>query len=57
MEKCIEDKAMKKSTTLIRFFVQVAILAVAYAAAGFFSEDWEGPFEIVTLDETMDCMV
>ena len=56
MEK-FEDKAMKKSTTLIRFFVRIAILAVAYAAAGFFSEGGEGTFEIVTLDETMDCMV
>lgn len=48
---------MKKSTELIKFFIKVAILAVAYAAAGFFSEGGEGSFEIVTLDETMDCMV
>jgi hypothetical protein len=56
MEK-FEDKAMKKSTTLIRFFVRIAILAVAYAAAGFSSVGGEGTFEIVTLDETMDYMV
>lgn len=53
----MEEKAMKKSTELIWFFVQAAILAAAYAATGFFPEGGEGHFEIITLDETSSCMV
>jgi hypothetical protein len=47
---------MKKSTELIKFFIKVAILAVAYSATGIFSEGEEVPFEIITLDETTSCM-
>jgi len=49
-----EDKAMKKSTELIKFFIKVAILAIAYSSSGVFSEGGEFPFEIVTLDEMTD---
>jgi hypothetical protein len=49
-------KTMKKSTELIKFFIKVAILAVAYSATGIFSEGEEVPFEIITLDETTSCM-
>lgn len=51
-----EEVAMKKSTELIKFFIKVAILAVAYSATGFFSEGEEASFEIVTLDEVTSCM-
>ena len=46
-----EDKAMKKSTELIKFFIKVAILAVAYSSTDIFPEGEEFPFEILTLDE------
>jgi hypothetical protein len=52
----MEDRAMKTSTTLIWFFVQVALLAVTYAATGISGEGEESHFEIVTLDETTSCI-
>ena len=48
---------MKKSTELIKFFIKVAILAVAYSASGIFSEGETVPFTIVTLDEMTSCIV
>jgi hypothetical protein len=51
-----EEVAMKKSTELIKFFIKIAILAVASSATGLFSEGQEVPFELITLDETASCM-
>ena len=47
---------MKTSTALIKFFIRIAILAVADAASGIFSEGEEVPVEFITLDETTSCM-
>ena len=46
---------MKKSDELIKFFIKVAILAVANSATDNFSEGGEVPFEIVTLDDLTNC--
>ena len=46
---------MKKSTELIKFFIKIAILAVANSATGNFSEGKEVSFESITLDEITSC--
>jgi hypothetical protein len=51
-----EDKAMKKSTELIEFFIKVAILAAAEYAIGIVSEGEEIPFETINLDEMTGCL-
>jgi hypothetical protein len=42
---------MKKSTELIKFFIKIAILAVAGSTTGIFSEDEGVSFDAITLDE------
>jgi len=47
---------MKKSTELIKFFIKVAILAVADFATSNFSDGEEVSFGFITLDEPTNCM-